>query len=346
MLRSIANWLLPTFDLDPAQMDERLKARVSRGEFAGFALAICFTVAFISLDPHVDALAQDLRVMTNAVHGNFVGYYYPYWFLPFWSIFTYLPPPVAYLVINFINLLGICFACRVFNGNSTVALTSYQTLYVMYYAQTTGILLGGFALMYWAMHHKRYWLSGLGLTIALIKPQVAGPLALTLWLTDNGTFGERLRVAAVPILVTVISLIAYPLWPLDVLNRLKELPPFAGGSIVLWQWIGPISLILWIPVILMPLSRERRLVAVASATALATPYFQQSELLMLFMLPIGRLGLLGNFGFLMWSFNYAALRALVFVPMVLYIWVFIDHFIVQHRRISGLTSLTESPPTS
>lgn len=347
MLSSAAKWLLPTFDLDPDGMDERLKARISRGEFAGFALATCITIGFIYfIDPQVQGLAQDLRHMTDTAHGDFSGYYYPYWFLPLWSTFALLPAPAAFVLSNIINLVGILIACRVFNSNAAIALGSYQTLYVMYYSQTTGILLGGFALMFWAMQHKRYWLAGLGLAIALIKPQIAGPLALTLWLTQEGLLTQKLRVAVIPLIVGIVSLVVYPLWPLEVLQRLKEIPPFSGGSIVLWQWIGPISLLLWIPVVLVPLSRERRLVAVACATALATPYFQQSELLMLFMLPVGRLGLLGNFGFLMAAFNYAALRALVFVPLVFYGWVFFDHFVYQHRHISELASAPETQATS
>jgi len=339
-------WLLPAFDLDPARIDSRLRARLSQGEFAGFALALCITLGFIYIDPKGQGLAQDLRHMTDTAHGIMFGYFYPYWFLPMWALVAQLPFPIAFFLTNFANLLGIWLACRVFNSNAAIALSSYQTLYVMYYSQTTGILLGGFAMMLWAMQHKRYWLAGLGLTIALIKPQIAGPLALTLWLTDDGPLVQRLRVAVIPLIIGTISLIIYPLWPLEIVERLKVTPPFMGGSIVLWQWIGPISLLLWIPVVLTPLSRERRLVGVAAATALATPYFQQSELLMLFMLPIGRLGLLGNFGYLMWSFSYAALRGLVFIPILIYIFVFVSHFHQQARvRTASSVQIQESDIT-
>ena len=320
--------LAPTFDLKPDLIEKRLRVRVTRGEFAGFSLAVCFMLGLLYLDPTGSGIAGDFRGHMAAGHGDLTYFFYPNWFIPFYAGLAALPFPVAYCTINLINLVGIWFACRVFNGNGAIALSSYQTLHVMYYGQTTGILLGGLALMYWAMERKRYWLAGAALVIALIKYQTGIPLILALWLTDISPFREKLRIAVIPIAVMVVSLLVYGLWPIDLIHRLQNAPPVAVNNVVLWQWIGPLVLVLWLPVIFLPLSRNRRIIAVAATTALAIPYLLHNDLLLLFMLPVGGLGLLGNFGYLKGfpQFDWNALRALVFIPLLLYVWVFIDHF--------------------
>jgi hypothetical protein len=324
MRASLRRWL-PSFDLDPDGIDARLRAKPGRGEFAGIILALCMMIGLAYIDRNADGLAPDFRAMLATYHDDLRGYYYPNWFLPYFALLAQMPFAVAYCLSNLINLLGIWYACRVFNGNGAAALLSYQTLYIIFYAQPVGILIGGLALMYHAMLHQRYWLAGVGLTLALIKYQTAAPLALAIWLTDANPLSKRLRVAAAPALALISSLMASPLWPFELFRRLFfEFPPIGNGSVVLWQWFGPIVLLLWLPTIFVPISRGRRLVAVAATTALAVPYMQQSDLLILFMLPTGLLGLLGNYGYLMTIHGWGALRALAFIPIIAYVWVFSD----------------------
>jgi hypothetical protein len=54
--------------------------------------------------------------------------------------------------------------------------------------------------------------------------------------------------------------------------------------------------------------------------ALGLPYFQQTDLLALYVLPIGWLPvLLGNLGYLFFSIYWDALQMLFIVPMVVYL---------------------------
>jgi len=320
---SLLRSLRPSFDLKPESMDQRLRTRLTRGEFTGFALGMAMSLVFI----YRGSAGDDFRTHIAAFHGDFSNYFYPYYFLPMYGAFGLLPLNVGYCIMNFINLVGIWLGGRIFNGKTAIALLSYQTLFMVFYGQTVGILIGGLAIMAWAMHHKRYWLAGLGLFLASIKYQLAIPFALVLWLSDDGSVKEKLRILAIPALVFAISLIVYPLWPLDLIHRTTTTPlTYARASIVLWRWIGPIALVLWLPVIFVPLDTGHRLVAVTSAAALALPYMQQHDLILLYCLPVGGIGLLGNFGYLFGIFQYQALQALIIIPILVYIWVFFDHF--------------------
>jgi len=342
LFTSIAKSLIPTFDLAPERIDARLRARLSYGELIGLALPMMMTIGLLYLDPTGKSIGRDFRAHLAATHGEFITWVYPYWFLPLYSVLAALPFPVALALLNFTNLLGIWVAGRIFNGKTAIALLSYQTLFGMYYGQTVGILVGGLALMYLAMQCKRYWLAGAALTLALIKYQTAAPLALTLWLTDQGSLRDRLKVSVIPILIFAVSLIIYPLWPLNVVHLLSTGTFDTNASIVLWRWIGPISLILWLPVIAVPLSRGHRLVAVASATALAIPYMQQHDLLLLFLLPVGGIALLGNFGYLMAVIGFPALHMLVLIPLIMYGWVFVD-FVHKWMRAASVQLETQQP---
>jgi hypothetical protein len=333
MLAAPRSWL-PSFDLDPDGIEARLRAKPGRGEFAGIILAICMMIGFVYIDRTENTLAPDFRGMIATSHGDFNGGYpYPNWFLPYFALLAQMPFAVAYCLANLINLFGIWYACRVFNGNGAVALLSYQTLYIMFYGQQVGIVIGGLALMYHALLRQQHWLAGVGLTLALFKYHSAIPLALAIWLTDANPLSKRIRVAGAPAVALIASLIASPLWPLELYRRLfYDIPPIGNGSVVLWQWFGPIVLLLWLPTIFVPMSRGRRLVAVAATTALAIPYMQQSDLLTLFMLPIGVLGILGNYGYLMAVQGWSALRALAFIPIIAYLWVFFDAIWILRAR--------------
>lgn len=330
--------LRPTFDLKLESMDQRLRRRLTRGEFAGFALGMAMSLVFI----YRGTAGDDFRLHIAAVHGDFSSYFYPYYFLPMYGAFGLLPYNIAYCFMNLINLGGIWLGGRIFNGKTAIALLSYQTIFMVFYGQTVGILIGGLGLMAWAMHHKRYWLAGLGLFLATIKYQLAIPFALVLWLADGGSLKEKVRILAIPALMFAVSLIAYPLWPLDVIRGIATEQCWPSRLAVLWRWIGPIAAVFWLPVIFVRLDLGHRLVAVTSAAALALPYMQQHDLILLYSLPVGGIGLLGNFGYLFGFFQYKALQALLFIPILTYIWVFVDHFKSRAKAVPASVQVPES----
>lgn len=308
-----------TIPFDAATLDARLRARPTLGEVFALALAVGMMGIFlwhptvVNYDPYFD-----YQTLVMAARGNFQFYFYGYWLVPIFALLDVLPLPVGYAIWCGLGLAGIFFAARVFGGNTALAVASYQMFYSLFLGQSAGVIVGGLALCWWGLIHRRWHIAGWGLALAGAKYQLGltGGLIL-LGLADIG-WRDRLRVLIVPTLVVLISLVVYPLWPLEALTNLQTYPPWNQGSIALWRWIGPWALLFWLPPLLLPLPRERRFMALAAASALGLPYFQQTDLLFLFTLPVGWPILLGNLGYFFAVYQWVALQALAIVPLVIY----------------------------
>ena len=203
--------------------------------------------------------------------------------------------------------------------------------------QITGILLAGLVLFWWSLHRKRWHVAGLASLFAVGKYHWGIPLTLAIWLLAPLTWRQRFKALIVPTIVAFISLIVYPLWILDVINDLEKAPPEASASVSIWAWLSVGALLFWIPVLLLPLKPHRRLMAIATTLPLAMPYFQQADLVVLFALPVGWIGWLGNIGWVLMTIDndFSILRWLVFIPLIIYIqimWQPIRHYIQQRTN--------------
>jgi hypothetical protein len=320
---------LTTFDLVPARINARLRARITPVEVFALLLAFGMALGFASLDAtHEIGAFPDYQTFLKTADGVFAspsgGYFYAHSFRPVFSLLDLLPFYVGSVVWSGLNILGIWFAARVFNGNRVLALLNYQMLYVLYYGNIVGVIVGSLALMWWALHSSsriKWELAGLFWAIAATKFQLGIPIGLALFLLVDATAFQRLRVVIVPLVVMLLSLIVYPDWVRALFQTMQTLPPNTQGNLSLWQYFGAITLLLWLPTLLPGLTQGRRLVLVACATALALPYFQQTDLLILFVLPVGAIpALLGNLGFPLFALaQWAGLKWLVLIPLGLYL---------------------------
>ncbi|NWF68568.1 MAG: hypothetical protein HXY40_05735 [Chloroflexi bacterium] len=307
------------FSSDPEVIRRRLRARLTLAEFAALCFQVALLLVFVSFHAQNLYPPHDYDNYTNTLYGNFSLYYYAYWFLPIFGFLERLPGEAGYILWSLANIAAIFFAARVFGGTGALALFSYQMIYTLFYGQITGILVGGLALCWWGMANRRYHLAGLGLLIACTKYQLGLPLGLALWLLSDLSWRERARVLIVPAVIALMSLVIYPLWPLAVLNTVRSNPPNNDGSLSVWRWLGAAALVFWLPPLLLRLPRERRFVALAAAAALALPYYQQADLLALYVLPVGWLPLLGNLGYLYPVFGWGALQGLWIIPAIAYL---------------------------
>jgi hypothetical protein len=174
------------------------------------------------------------------------------------------------------------------------------------------------ALELWGLTHDNPWAAGLGIVIAGTKYQVGMPAALAIWALYGGSISNRLRAFIFPTVVGMLSLAIYPFWPLKVLETVRYFPPNDWGSITLWRWLGPFALVFWLPPILLPLHRDQRFLALVAAFPLAVPYFQQTDLLLLFALPVGWLPLSGDLGALYKLVGWGVMQILVIIPFIIY----------------------------
>ena len=255
-------------------------------------------------------IAPDYRTyiaaVTDRTSPDFTNYLYGYWLLPVFQLLSLLPLPVGYLVMACGNIAGIWWAVRVFRGNLFIALLSYQMLSVLWYGNIVGIIVGALALMQWSMRRQKWALAGIGWAIAAAKMQLGLPLGLAIWLIE----GRHPRPLLILLLAVAASLALYPGWPLDTIGTVDTAN--TSGNISLWQWVGPLALLLW-------LRLPRTLSEITATLALTSPYFQQGDLLMLLVLPIGWVGLLGNVGFLFAILEWQALKLTAALPAAVYI---------------------------
>lgn len=268
------------------------------------------------------AALSDFVNYRSAGGGEFGYYYYAYWLVPFLTLLQRLPFYLSAALWLMLNIAGLWAAARVMGGNAALALLTYQALYLLYYGQIGGIIAGGLALAWWGMAHRKWGWAGLGLLIAAVKFQSGLLLGAFLWLLAPLTWRERLKALVVPVLGACASVLVYPGWPLQWLQRLQDNPANDYGSISLWPWLGPAVLLLFVPPVLIRLDQPRRFLALAAAACLAVPYFQQADLVNLFILPLGWLAALGNLGFLFIPFGWTALKLLALLPALVYLAAF------------------------
>lgn len=309
-------------NFDPGSLNRRLSARPTRWESLALVFAVALTGAFIWLHSQTQLSPLDFSIYLLAARGEFAHFYYAFWLLPlFWALGG-LPIFVAYALWNLLNIFGVFLAARIFGGRVALALFSFSMFSLLYVGQITGLILGGLALLYWGLAHRRFHLAGLGFVLAAAKFHVGLPPAIFLLLAADLSRHEKLRVLLLPGAATALSLLAWPVWPLTLLAKLLD-PPLlyeGAGSVSLWRWAGPWTLLLWAPPLLMRLTTIRRLVAILAASALALPYFSYIDLLGLFVLPIGWLPIvLSNFGSLMLFYGWTPVQMLFVVPLSLYL---------------------------
>lgn len=310
---------IPPLTPDPEVIKQRLSARVSRIEFFAIGLNLGMLGIFLWVHAQIEFEPWDFATYIQAGRGDYSLNYYAFWIMPFFQMLALIPTPLNFILWNAANIGGVFFAARVFGGKAGTALLTFQMLYILFFGQIIGILIGGLAICWWGITNKRWNVAGLGLILASAKFQTGVTLGLSLLLIAQISWRERLRVVVVPGFIVLLSLILYPSWPVELISTLRNAPPNDWGSITLWRWVGPFALLLWLPPFLLPIKKDLRFIALASANALTLPYFQQTDLLTLYILPVG--GLLKLLGYLPLSFQYLqfiSFQLLALVPLILY----------------------------
>ncbi len=323
----LKNPRMPLSDL-AARLDQSLREPLIWQD--RLAALVCMAMLGLCAMAHLvrGHIPYDYYNYIKTASGDFSNYYYAYWLLPIFNLFARLPLLIGYILWGTLNVYGVFFTVRIFGGRPLVMLLSFQLFYILYFGQITGLILAGLALFWWCAAHRWLDLAGLGLLIASSKYQLGVPLVLFLWLAADMTWRERIRCLLVPVGIVAVSLFVWPRWPLLSLNTILTIPPNNSGSISLWRWIGPWALLLLLPPLILRRPLSQRLVLYAAAVALAVPYFQQTDLLFLFALPVGWLALGGNLGYLLmlfWSWN--GLAGLAVLPT----WIYLKSFFVQEK---------------
>lgn len=324
MKNNFFDFALPALETDAGRLRQRILQPIGGGEFLGLTLAIGMTLAFVWQQAHnAYPFRYDLGNYLNAAHGDFSHYYYAYWFLPAFWVFAKLPFAVSYLIWNLLNIAGVVFALRVFGGKAVWALTGYQMIFTIFQGNITGILAGMLALMWLCLVNKKWIWGGLFFLLASTKYQLGIPFGLLLIAFAPGTWSEKVRALIFPIIITLASLAIWGFWPLDVFESLRQYPPDAQGNISLWNWIGALALLVWIPPFTSKIPGPHRVTMLLCAFFLGSPYLQQSDLIVLFSFMPNPLAILGNVGYVLAATRFDLLQYMAFLPLGIYLWAWI-----------------------
>jgi hypothetical protein len=307
-------------DIEP--MKKRVWGRPALGEFFALALAFGMVGVFLWEQNRLPFIGFDLRVYFMGANGNsgYQSYYYlyGYWILPIFSALNKLPYEVGFFLWSSLNIIGVFFAVRVFNGNAMIAILSYQMFYNLAYGNISGVIVGALGLCWYGIVNRKWDLAGLGIALASAKYQLGLIGSILLVLTADISWKNRLRVFLVPTMIWLISLLLYPGWILQAFNILRNYPPNDFGSISLWRWAGPWALGFFLPPLFLKKKPHQKFLALVAAMGLALPYFQHMDLLFLLVLPVGWVGLLGNLGYFMVVYGWNALRSLFIFPLTVF----------------------------
>ncbi len=268
-------------------------------------------------------------------NGDYSIFYYAYWAVPIFKLLGMLPFFWGYYLWGLTNIFGMFVAARIFGGKVPLALTSFQLLYVLYFGNIVGIIAGSLALFWLNAARRRWAWAGLALCAAFTKYQLGIMAGCILLMLAQLSWRERGKILSVVFAVGVMFSILYPGWIFQSLATIQNNPPNDFGSISLWRWVGPFALLLWVPPLAVSLPPLKRMLALLAAAALGVPYFQQTDLLLMFSLPLGWLPLLGNLGYLYLAFQWEALQVLTLVPALVYVGVFAERITKARHKLAA-----------
>ncbi len=203
----------------------------------------------------------------------------------------------------------------------------------LFWGQISGIICGFLGLFWWSLHQKKWWLAGIALLIVAAKPQTGGMFAFLLWIFADIEWKDKFRVLIIPIVAGFISLLVYPGWIMDVIARSGN--AYAWGNISLYQWIGPWALLLFLPALIVPMPKQQRFLLLAVTGILTIPYFLQTDLITLFLFPVGWIPiLLGYLPAIMPFFlGYEGQHPGFLVPFFIYISILTTSLIILGKLV-------------
>jgi hypothetical protein len=137
---------LAKFGPTAAEMDARLRNRISPWELFALTLTLCSLGIFLWVHGQLHIQPFDYNVYFKTAEGDLLQFYYTDWVLPVFWFLAKIPYWWGYVLWAILNILCLFFAARIFGGNATLALLTFQMFYALFLGQIICILVGGLAL--------------------------------------------------------------------------------------------------------------------------------------------------------------------------------------------------------
>ncbi len=227
-------------------------------------------------------------------HGDLLAFraypeelWHPYWARWLFAALTLPSETLAYVLLSLASIAGLTFAAHTFGGKTWMLFLSFPFAWTLYYGQIDGLAVAGLALAWWAVRREKPLLAGAGLMLASIKPQLTLPLVVLFWWWSS----PKWKTLLIPFAVLLLSVLQWGFWIPAWLAHLNTAGWLVSLSrnISLFPELGWWVALIWLPIGLIPLSKERKVIAFAAGTALSMPYFPLPSAVLLFSLPLPRI---------------------------------------------------------
>lgn len=186
--------------------------------------------------------------------------YYSYWFL---YPLQFIPPELLFPFWTAVTITGLLLLCRLTGVNPALMLLTFPAFGQIWLGQIDILICLGLTL---ALLSKNPYARGVGITLAMIKPQYAAIAVIYLLTREK----QLVKTLLIPAAVFALSLIVFGItWPIEWLQHsTSNLPPHVWRLAAhdIW-WLG--VLLLWVPFLFR--DRRERFEAGVIVSALSSP---------------------------------------------------------------------------
>ncbi len=286
------------------------------------SLALALWLLYAILAPGQDFLGYRAFTLEWANYDLAHGMFSPPWLAILIAPLAALPVRAGLAALLGMTIAAGWFAARTLGGRPIVLLLSAPMFWVLWWGQIDALALIALALAVLGCTRRSWPMLAAALVLAAIKPHVIAVPVLALWWWSRGA---RLRSMAVAGTLLALSFVVWGNWLPVVVARVLDF----ARSTTYRPWnaaLGPMALPLFIPALLVPLTRPQRLAALTATAMLVSPYmpFYSMLPLLAFPLPWPLLGL-AFIGYLPNLLGTAlAWNGMVLLPVGVLGWVYLN----------------------
>jgi hypothetical protein len=214
---------------------------------------------------------------------TFVWTLNPTWLVPFMAPFVSLPGRAGYIVFMAASIAMMVYGARTFGGKAIPVLLSAQLFWVLWWGQIEGWAILALVVGVMALKKHSWPLMFLALVMGSFKPQIGFIPLIALWWWSGR---QRWISLAGMILLVALNVVIWGPWPVWYFEGLTS---FVGDKhYEVWNAsLGLYALPLFIPALLLPLTRYQRLMALTATGLLVIPYmpYYSTIILLVFNIP-------------------------------------------------------------
>ncbi len=243
----------------------------------------------------------------------------PLWQNWFMAPFVTMPGRWGYLAFMAFTLGVTIWATYLFGGRPILVVLSSHMAWILWWGQLEGWAALGLVLGYFALQNQSWLMMWVALMMGTFKPQASAIPVAALWWWQSRERWKSVLAMVATFIVTVIVWGPWPLWYWQALSNFVGDKHYSNWN----ASIGLIALPLFIPALLVPMTRQKRLIALTATACLAITYMPYySTILLLCMAVPWWAYVFGFTGYLVPLIGPLGWNIVVLLPTTLLLWIY------------------------